>query len=575
MTTPLTEGTSPSPRRRAAGRTDPAIRRQFVEHAGHLRLGTELLHDPRRNKGTAFTVAERDALRLRGLLPPHVFTEAEQAARALANIRGAQTDLERYVALVALQDRNETLFFRVLIDHLAELMPIIYTPTVGEACQKYGHIFRRPRGLFVSADDRGRMAEVLANWPAEDVRVIVVTDGERILGLGDLGANGMGIPVGKLDLYTACAGVDPTRTLPITLDAGTNNDELLADPYYIGLRRYRLAGDEYEQFVAEFVEAVQERWPRVLLQFEDFANHNAFRLLQRWRDRLCCFNDDIQGTAAVALAGILGSLRVTGGALADHRLLFLGAGSAGIGIADLVVDELVEGGMDREAARRHCWFFDSQGLVVADRTHLSVQKQRYAHAQPFTDDLLVAVAALRPTALIGVSGRPQAFTQPVVAAMAANHARPLVFALSNPTSKAECTAGQAYAWSQGRALFASGSPFAPVELAGRTFVPGQGNNAYVFPGVGLGVVASGATRVTDEMFRAAARELAQQATEADLETGCLYPQLSRIRDVSAAIAAGVADVAWARGLTAEPRPADVLAHVRAQVWEPVYESYVG
>ena len=535
------------------------IRRDLLEHEGHLRLGTELLHDPKRNKGTAFSEAERDALRLRGLLPPHVFREQEQVARALANIRRSPDPLQRYIAMASLQDRNETLYFRVLLDNLEELMPIVYTPTVGEACQKFGHIFRRPRGLFVSAADRGRIDDVLANWPSRDVRAIVVTDGERILGLGDLGAHGMGIPVGKLNLYTACAGLNPHVCLPITLDVGTNDSALLGDPMYVGLRQPRLTGADYDAFVEEFVTAVARAFPRALLQWEDFGNKNAFRLLSTWRERICCFNDDIQGTAAVALAGVLSALRLTGGTLADHRILFLGAGEAGTGIADLVVAELVRGGMAVDEARRRCWFVDSKGLVTAQRDDLAAHKRPYAHEHAFTRELERAVEVLRPSALIGVSGQPQTFTRPIVEAMARHHERPLVFALSNPTSKAECTAEQAYRWSGGRAI---GSPFAPVELDGRRFVPGQGNNAYVFPGVGLGVVAAEARRIPDEFFGLAARTLAGMTTERDLDSGCLYPPLPEIRRVSLRIATAIATHVWDQGLTDAPRPADVEAHVR-------------
>jgi malate dehydrogenase (oxaloacetate-decarboxylating)(NADP+) len=539
----------------------------------HPHVGMALLRDPHLNKGTAFTAAERDALKLRGLLPAHVFTEQEQVSRVLAQIERGPTPLDKYMALAALQDRNEKLFFRVLYDNLEQMMPLVYTPTVGEACQKFGHIFQRPRGLFISLEDRGRIGEVLANWPYQDIRVIVVTDGARILGLGDLGANGMGIPVGKLALYTACAGIDPIQCLPITLDVGTNTESLLADPMYFGLRQHRADGEEYDAFVEEFVLAVQEAFPQVLLQFEDFSNKHAFHLLQRYRDRICSFNDDIQGTAAVALAGILSGLRITGGTLADHKLLFLGAGEAGIGIADLVVSELVDAGMDEQEARGHCWFFDSQGMVVKSRSHLAAHKLHYAHDHPFTDDLEAAVRELKPTALIGVSGQPQTFTSGIVKAMAEFNEKPIVFALSNPTSKAECTARQAYSWSEGRAIFASGSPFDPVEYEGRTLVPGQGNNSYIFPGVGLGVVATGARRVTDEMFRAAARTLALQTRDADLATGCLYPSLSRIREVSAHIAVAVAEVAYEQGLATIDRPDDLMQLVRSCQYEPSYKHY--
>lgn len=562
------------PRRAGAKLGRMQIRRELLEHDGHLRLGTELLHDPRRNKGTAFAPAERDALRLRGLLPPHVFTLAEQVQRALSHIRGAPDDLQRYVAMAAVQDRNETLYFRLLLDHLTELMPIVYTPTVGKACQEFGNLFRRPRGLFISAEDRGRIGELLRNWPVRDVRVIVVTDGQRILGLGDLGAHGMGIPVGKLNLYTACAGVDPHACLPITLDVGCDNAALRDDLFYVGLKRPRLTGAAYAEFLEEFVTEVGRAYPRVLLQFEDFGNQHAFELLARYRDRICCFNDDIQGTAAVALAGMLTAMRTLGRQLADQRLLFFGAGEAGTGIADLVCAELVAGGMAPDDARRRCWFVDSGGLVVRQRERLAAHKLPYAHEGGFVADLEAAVRALKPTALIGVSGQPQTFTQPVLAAMAAHNDRPIVFALSNPTSKAECTARQAYEWTGGRALFASGSPFDPVELDGRRHVPGQGNNAYVFPGVGLGIVASGARRVPDELFLIAARTLAAATSPDDLATGCLFPPLANIRAVSLRIATAVAEQAWAAGLAPGPRPADVLEHVRTQVYEPNYGSYL-
>lgn len=550
------------------------IRRDLLLHEDRLRLGVDLLHDPQRNKGTAFTAAERQLLSLRGLLPPHVFSEAEQCARALAILRALPDDLQRHVELTALQERNETLYFRVLIDNLTELMPVVYTPTVGEACQKYGAQFRRPRGLFVSAEDRGSIREVLRNWPGRDVRVIVVTDGERILGLGDLGAHGMGIPIGKLNLYTACAGVDPRLCLPITLDVGTDNTALIDDPFYLGLRQPRLKGALYDEFLAEFVHEVAQQFPAALLQFEDFGNHNAFRLLQRYRSEICCFNDDIQGTASVALAGLLSALRVTGSSLAQQRILFFGAGEACTGIGGLVTAELVAAGMSEAEARRLCWFVDSKGLVVASRTDLAAHKLPFAHAHAPVADLVSAIAALRPTALIGASGQSQVFTQAVIAAMAEQCERPIVFALSNPTSKAECTAKQAYTWSNGRALFASGSPFAPVEWNGTTHVPGQGNNAYIFPGVGLGIVASGARRVPDDLFRAAARTLADLTSEQDLAMGRLYPPLANVREVSLRIAIAVAEQVYARGLTDEPRPADVEAHVRSFVYEPVYESYV-
>lgn len=547
---------------------------QQDDRAEGFPTGVKLLHDPELNKGTAFTEGEREALGMLGLLPPRVHSQREQVMRVLENVRTKRTDLERYLYLAGLQDRNETLFYRVVIDNLDELMPIIYTPTVGEACQKYGHIFRRSRGLFISKADRGRMAEILRNWPHREVRVIVVTDGERILGLGDLGATGMGIPVGKLALYTACAGVHPSLCLPVTLDVGTENPEALHDPLYIGIRERRLRGEAYDELVDEFVDSTQALFPGSLVQFEDFANVNAFRLLRKYRDRICTFDDDIQGTGSMALAGIYSALRCTGKCLRDQRVLFFGAGEAGVGIADLIVFAMISEGIPEPDARLRCWFVDSKGLVVRSRSDLADHKRPYAHEHEALSDLLSVVNELRPTALIGVSGAPKTFTQPVVEAMTRLNPRPIIFALSNPTSKAECTAKEAYAWSEGRAIFASGSPFDPVTLGGRTFVPGQGNNAYVFPGVGLGVIACQATRVTDEMFAAAGRALADEVSDADLEQGQIYPPLSRIRDVSASIATAVAEVAYGSGFAKRARPDDLPAFIRSQMYEPVYQAYV-
>jgi malate dehydrogenase (oxaloacetate-decarboxylating)(NADP+) len=538
-----------------------------------LPRGIALLHDPLLNKGTAFTEAERDALGLRGLLPPHVHTQEEQMARSLQQLRRMADPLDKYVALNALHDRNEALFFRVICDHVDEMQPLIYTPTVGLACQRFGQIFQRPRGMFIAAHDRGRVASLLGNWP-HPAAIIVVTDGERILGLGDQGAQGMGIPVGKLSLYTACAGVHPRLCLPIAIDVGTNNETLLADPFYIGLRQRRITGAVYDELIDELVTAAQEAFPGVLIQFEDFANHNAFRLLAKYRDRTCAFNDDIQGTAAVALAGLFSALRITGGSLSDQKLLFLGAGEAATGIADLVTAAMAAQGMPPHAARERCWLVDSRGLVVKSRADLAAHKRPYAHDHAAIADFPAAVRAMKPTAIIGVAAVGGSFTQDVLAEMARNNARPVVFALSNPTSKAECTAEQAYRWTEGRALFASGSPFDPVKVEGRTFVPRQGNNSYIFPGVGLGVIVSKARRVTDDMFMAAARTLAGLVDESDLAQGSLYPALSRIREVSAAIATAVAESAYAGGLAGKPRPADVLADVRSQMYDPRYPSYV-
>jgi malate dehydrogenase (oxaloacetate-decarboxylating)(NADP+) len=538
-----------------------------------LPTGFALLQDPALNKGTAFTEAERDALHLRGLLPPHVSSQEQQLDRVLENFRRKSSDLEKYINLRALHDRNESLFFRLLMDHPDEMMPIVYTPTVGLACQRYTHIFQRPHGIFVSAADRGRVADVLANWPRRDVAIIVVSDGERILGLGDLGANGMGIPVGKLSLYTACAGVAPSTCLPVLLDAGTNNSELLDDPLYIGLHQARVRGEEYDALVEEFVVAAGKLFPGVVIQFEDFGSNNAFRLLKKYRDRIPTFNDDIQGTAAVALAGIVSALRITGGALGEQTLLFQGAGEAATGIADLAVEAMVGEGMNEAQARARCWLFDSHGLVVKQRTDLAAHKQPYAHEHAPVGTLLDAVKALRPTAIIGVAAVGGAFTEEVLRTMAALNQRPIVFALSNPTSKAECTATQAYRWTDGRALFACGSPFDPVTLNGRTYVPRQGNNSYIFPGVGLGVIVSRASRVTDAMFMAAARTLAAQVTQSDLDQGSLFPPLANIRDVSAHIATAVARVAFRDKLAQVPEPTDLLEFVKSRMYQPRYGAY--
>jgi malate dehydrogenase (oxaloacetate-decarboxylating)(NADP+) len=532
--------------------------------------GLHLLRDPMANKGTAFTAQERQALGLEGLLPPRVLSQELQVKRVMENLAREETDLDRYIYLQALHDRNERLFYKVLIDHIQEMMPLIYTPTVGQACQEFGHIFRRPRGMFISIEDRGRIEGLLAHWPCDDVRVIVVTDGERILGLGDLGADGMGIPIGKLSLYTACAGIHPNKCLPITLDVGTDNEALLNDLLYIGLPRRRVRGEAYDAFIDEFVAAVASMFPKVVLQFEDFGNVNAFRLLAKYRDRLCTFNDDIQGTASVALAGLLSAMPLAGRSFEEGRWLFLGAGEAGLGIGHLIVAALAAEGMPEGEARKRCWYFDSKGLITADRLELSEHKRAFAHDHEPITDFRQAVHALKPTGILGASGVPGSFTRKIIEAVAEYQERPIVFSLSNPTSRSECTAQQVYEWTQGRAIFASGSPFAPVEVGGRTLVPGQGNNAYIFPGVGMGLLVSEASRVVDEMFLAAARTLADQVSAPDLESGRVYPPLSEIRRVSEEIAIEVAEVAYDRGLARRHRPADLRAAVKAELFSPEY-----
>ncbi|MEN8779881.1 MAG: NAD-dependent malic enzyme [Desulfobacterales bacterium] len=532
------------------------------------------LHDPALNKGTAFIEEERDKLGLWGLLPPGINTMEEQVLRVMGNYNRKTSDLEKYIFLVALQDRNQTLFYRVLTDHLSEMMPIIYTPTVGLACQEFVHIFRRPKGIFVSDKNKGRFSEILQNWPNKEVRVIVITDGERILGLGDLGVAGMGIPVGKLSLYTACAGIHPSWCLPVTIDVGTNNVELQKDPLYFGMRHQRIRGAEYDDLIEEFITAVQENFPNTLIQFEDFGNINAFRLLNKYRNRICAFNDDMQGTASVALAGLYAAMRMIGQKITDQKILFLGAGEAGTGIGDLIVSAMMNEGLSQAEARQRCWFADSKGLVVKSRKNLPEHKLRYAHEFKDHPYFLDAVKALKPTAIIGVSGQPSTFTQPILEEMARCNERPIVFALSNPTPRSECTAKEAYVWTQGRAIFASGSPFEPFTLDGITYEPGQGNNAYIFPGVGLGVIACRAKHVTDEMFLAAAQTLAAEVTEDDFKRGSIYPPLGHIREISAKIATAVCEVAYEQGLAINPRPNDLADFIKSQMYEPNYRSYV-
>ena len=538
-----------------------------------LHRGVKILHDPLRNKGTAFTEADREALHLNGLLPPRVHSPAEQELRVLNNIRNKPTDISRYLYLISLQDRNEILFYRVVMNNIEEMMPLIYTPTVGQACQEFQHIYRKPRGFYISWRDRGRMKEILKNWPHQGARIIVATDGERILGLGDLGADGMGIPIGKLALYSACAGIHPADCMPVMLDVGTENVSLLNDPLYNGLEQHRIRGEKYDDFIDEFVEAVQEVFPGVLIQFEDFGNQNAFRLLNKYRDKANCFNDDIQGTGSVALAGIIASLRITGGKLSEQRLLFLGAGEAGIGTADTFVAALAEEGISAEEARKQCSFVDTQGLLVADRESIAVQKQPYARERPHIDTFLEAIQTLKPTVIVGLSGQPGSFSKEVVEAVSAVNKRPIIFALSNPTSKAECTAEQAYRWSKGKAIFASGSPFDAVKFGNKIHVPGQGNNVYIFPGVGLGAIVSRSRRVTDEMFLAASHSLASQVTDTDLARGSVYPSLSRIREVSALIAYEVAKIAWSQGLAETEEPEDIMAEIHKHMFRPIYPHY--
>jgi malate dehydrogenase (oxaloacetate-decarboxylating)(NADP+) len=534
--------------------------------------GAGILHDPPRNRGSAFTLEQRRALRLEGLLPPVPDSLVTQIARVNRQLEMLDSDLLKYLFLSDLQARNECLYYAVLMSDPARFMPLVYTPTVGEACQKFDHVFRASRGIYLPITAKGRLREVLSNWPFTDVRFIVASDGERILGLGDLGVGGMGIPVGKLALYTACAGVPPQMTLPVTLDVGTNNHALLEDPLYLGLRQERVRGAAYDEFVDEFVQAAQELFPKCCIQWEDFANINAVPILERYREKICTYNDDIQGTAAIALAGILTALRITGGKLTDQRFLFLGAGSAATGIAELVSEATALEGLSVEEGRARNWLFDINGLVTASRADIADFQKPFAHEHAPFSSFVEAVEALRPTAIIGVSTVPKLFNRQVIAAMARINERPIIFPYSNPTSRSECTAEEAYNWSEGRAVFASGSPFPPVEYHGRKFVPGQGNNVYIFPAMGMAVLATEAKRVTEEMFIIAAKAVSEQVTEAHLDVGLIYPPTTDILNASLHTAEKIAEYIFDKSLARIPRPADIGAHIRAMTYKPGYPS---
>jgi len=552
-----------------SSRTTPLEANMTRMIAQHL-TGYELLHNPRLNKGTAFTAAERRAYGLEGLLPPAVASIDLQIARRHTEIANLDSDLQKYLVLSDLQARNETLFYAVLMSQPATYMPLVYTPTVGEACQKFAHIFRSTRGVYLPISERGRLRELLANWPEKDVRFIVVTDGERILGLGDLGAGGMGIPIGKLSLYTACAGVPPQHCLPVVLDVGTNNQAQLDDPLYIGLRQHRVRGEEYTSFVAEFVEAVQDLYPKSCIQWEDFANINAVPILDRYRNEICTFNDDIQGTAGIALAGIFAALRITKQKITNQRFLFLGGGSAGTGIAELISQAMVLEGMDIREARKRNALFDISGLFVTSRTDLAEFQKPFALDRAPISTFVEAVKAIKPTAIIGVSTVPKLFTREVIEAMSELNERPIIFPYSNPTSRSECTAEEAYRWSRGKAIFASGSPFPPVEFDGRELIPGQGNNVYIFPAMGMAVFVTEASRVTEEMFIVAAKAVAEQVSEENLASGLIYPPQSRILDASLHVAERVAAYIFDMGLARVPRPSDVGAFIRERAYRPVY-----
>lgn len=540
-----------------------------TEHPSGKR-GMDLLRDPRWNRGTAFTREERQAYGILGLLPDIVSTPEGQMQRIEAHIDSLPTALDKYIYLADLQERNLTIYYRILMSDPVKYMPIVYTPTVGEACQTFGRIYRRPQGIYITLRHRGRMKQVLRNWHEPNVQFITVTDGERILGLGDLGAQGMGIPIGKLALYTAVAGVPPHLTLPIALDVGTNNEALLEDPFYIGLPQKRINGSEYDEFIEEFVQAVEEVFPGCCIQWEDFANQHAGDLLERYRNRICSFNDDIQGTAAVGVGGILAAMRFKQQKLADQVFLFFGAGSAGIGIADLLCTAMEKEGLSADEARKRCWLVDSKGLVTASRTDLTQTKQRYAHAAVECTTLEEAARELKATVLVGTSTIPGSFTQGVIEQMARNTDRPVIFPYSNPTSKSECTAEQAYTWTNGKAIFASGSPFQPVTLGDKVYTPGQGNNVYIFPAMGLAVLAAKPSHIPDKAFSRAARALSALVTPELFDRGLIYPPMSRIRESAMIVATAVAEYFFESGLATVPKPDDVGEYVKSVSWKPEY-----
>lgn len=537
--------------------------------------GVDRLRNPWLNRGSAFTEEERDKYGLRGLLPPHVSSKEEQINRLYGIIHQYELPIHKYITLESIHANDESLYFQLIARHVEEFLPIIYTPTVGEACQKFSYIFRYARGLYVTSEDKGRVDDLVANVPNKEVDIIVVTDGQRILGLGDLGANGMGIPIGKLALYTACAGINPQKTLPVCIDVGTNNEALLNDPLYMGLRHKRITGEDYDALIKEFIEAVRKRWPNVIIQFEDFHNSHAYDLLRQWEKKVPCFNDDIQGTAAVAVTGLLSAMRVLKQKLSDQRILFLGAGSAATGIANLIADAMAEEGTPREEACKNIHLFDSKGLVTTKReAEISAEKKPFACDLAPTDSFVEAIKEFKPTAIIGVSAQKDGFSKECIEEMARLNKQPVIFALSNPTSKAECTAEEAYKWSNGTCLFACGSPFGPVEVNGKTFVPRQGNNHYIFPGVGLGSIYARTKEIPNRTLLMAAKRLASLVSDEDLERGSLYPPLSDIRNITAEVGSAVADYLFDQGLATVQRPADMKKAIKEFMWDPMHPHFV-
>jgi malate dehydrogenase (oxaloacetate-decarboxylating)(NADP+) len=532
--------------------------------------GIEVLRDPTLNKSTAYTEAEKQELGLIGLVPDVTETEDLQLQRVLAQLAQKNTDLERYIYLINLLDHNETLFYRTVMSDPARFLPIVYDPTIGEACLKFGHIYRGPRGMYLSMTRRGKVKDVLENWPQKDARFICVTDAGRILGLGDLGANGMGIPIGKLQLYTACAGVPPQYLLPMYLDAGTNNEQYLHDPLYLGMRRARPSTEELYSFVDEFVEAVQSVFPKCCIHFEDWTGADAVHLLQRYRNNYCVYNDDVQGTAGIVLTGMINAAKVKGTKLSDERYLFLGAGSAGIGLADLLCSAMVKEGLPVKEAQARVYMFDINGLLEDTRTDLLDFQKPYAHKHAPTRDFVTAIESIKPTTMIGVSTVGGAFNQTVVESMSRINEQPVIFALSNPTDHAECTPDQAYTWSHGKAIYAAGVQFPPVHFNGRTFLPGQANNFYIFPAIGMAVFATVASRVTDEMFIEAARAVADQVPSELLKQGLLFPLQSNILETEIQTAARVAKVIFDSGLARVDRPPDMIRFISQHVYKPEY-----
>lgn len=533
--------------------------------------GYTLMRDPRLNKGTAFTLEERKQYGLEGLLPEQIESIEIQMLRINEQLDQFDLPINKYIYLANLLETNETLFFNLISNDPAKFLPLVYTPTVGEACEKLGHITRRVRGLFISINQKDHIKEILRNWPEEDVRFTVVTDGGRILGLGDLGVCGLGIPIGKLALYTGCAGVPPQYTLPIVLDTGTNNEDFLKDPLYPGLKHKRITGKEYDDFIEAFVVAINEVFPKICIQWEDFKGVDAIRILNKFRDKVCTYNDDIQGTAAIATAGFISISRLMNKPFKDQTFLFFGAGAAAFGIADLLVQKFQKDGLSRKEALSHIWMFDINGLLVESRTDLADYQLQFAHKGTPTNNLAAAVLQVKPTAIIGVSTVGGAFDQQVIENMSLVNERPIIFPYSNPTSHSECTAEQAYVWSKGKAIFASGSPFAPVIYEGKKITPGQGNNVFIFPAMGLALFATESKRVTDLMFITAAEAVAEQVTQKDFENGLIYPSVKDILKVSVNVAVKIAEVIFASGLAGVEKPDDLRAFVKSKMYVPLYQ----